>query len=280
MLVLLHAERQRVHAAREPPDHAGGVGAPHPGPHVAGVQAADHTQQAVDRSAEEEVDQHAGHDGAPERQHAQPGKLEHEQSVGSAVDGLTGQCDHHRRVPGSARVAEQRLHQEQHGQPVDPDALLHAGRALGEQPTERLVDHLAGPPLGPGDAAEDDAVGVDSSIEAPAGSGVSSTVRASWPRSSATTMTARTTPEPSTAGAESVAWGGPGRGRSRTGQAWGCRTRSCGRCRAGRCQRAGSRRGVRHRRPGHRASPPPGRDSPGTPSPRRRRGRCRARGWP
>ena len=88
-----------------------------------------------------------------------------------------------------------------------PRRLLHAGRALGEQPAERLVDHLAGPSLGPGDAAEDTPLASTSSIEAPAGSGVSTDRGSSWPRSSATTMTARTTPEPSTAGAESVASG-------------------------------------------------------------------------
>ena len=161
MLVLFHPERQRVHAAREPPDHAGPIGASHAGAHVARVQASHHAQQPVGRPAEEAVDQHPDHDDAAEREHPEPGQLQHEQAVGGSEHGLTGQDDHHRRVPGPARLAEQGLHEEQRGCAVESDAFVHPGRALGQQPTEGLVDQLAAPALALGDAAEDHPVGVD-----------------------------------------------------------------------------------------------------------------------
>ena len=238
LVILAHAERQRVHACARAalitPVHRCVAS----GPHVARVQAADHAEQGrrpVGRRGDRPACRPTTAPPAPGR----PGRR-------ARRDGTVD-----RGATVSSRAAV-RSPAASHGSAADRGAAAPRGSmkprptpsafppgVCGEQPAGS--DHLAGPPLGPGDAAEDDAVGVDeqaSRLRSAAASPARSA--ASWPRSSATTMTARTTPAPSTAGAERDAWGGPGR-RSNTVPA---QRGAAGLDRAGdvapsRCRRAG-----------------------------------------
>ena len=163
LLVLLQPPAERVDAAGEAADQPGAlVAASHAGPYVAGVEAADHAQQALGGPGDEPVhDQRAAHE-AGQAQQAEAGQLEGEQPVGAAEhrrDAAARSRSWRRwpeRPPAASGSKSTRL-----ATPSSQGVSTRPDDRSGQQGLERLVEQLAGPSLGLGVMAQDHAVAVD-----------------------------------------------------------------------------------------------------------------------
>ena len=107
LLMLLQTPAERVHVAGQAtPRPPRSSPAAHAGPHVAGVEAADHAQQALGGPGDEPVhDERAAHEPG-QAQQAEAGELQGEQPVGPAKHRAARQRDHDDGVGGPGDLRE------------------------------------------------------------------------------------------------------------------------------------------------------------------------------